>query len=367
MFGSMGLRLAHINRMRRITQTLVKHGIVQLLEGATGGIDAARAGRRLAQALDELGPTFVKLGQVLSTREDMLPAAFVRELAQLQDRATPFSARVARAQIEAALGSAIVARFARFDDQPLAAGSIAQIHRARTLPGDDAVVTGRPPEIERTVEEDIERLEARPGQLVRRFPEAARHDPLGFVKEFARGLRAELDFTREAASLTKMREAVGGAALVPRAHTELSSSSVLTMDFIEGSKVSLLTDPAARKLAARRVVACFTDQYLRGELFHADPHAGHLLWQPGGGLAMLDLGAVGAIDPAMRKALRHMAAAAVARNQTALARALLTMVHTPENLDRPAVERDLGKLVSAILSAPLGDVPVSRLVRDVFA
>jgi ubiquinone biosynthesis protein len=140
MFGSMGLRLAHINRMRRITQTLVRHGIVQLLEGATSGIDAARAGRRLAQALDELGPTFVKLGQVLSTREDMLPAAFVRELAQLQDRSTPFATRVARAQIEAALGSEIVARFSRFDDQPLAAGSIAQIHRARTLAGDEVVV-----------------------------------------------------------------------------------------------------------------------------------------------------------------------------------------------------------------------------------
>jgi ubiquinone biosynthesis protein len=367
MFGFMGLRLAHINRMRRITQTLVRHGIVQLLEGATSGIDAARAGRRLAQALDELGPTFVKLGQVLSTREDMLPAAFVRELAQLQDRATPFHAKVARAQIEASLGSEIVARFARFDDQPLAAGSIAQIHRARTISGDEVVVKVRRPEIERTVEEDIELLEALADQLVRRFPEAARHDPMGFVKEFARGLRAELDFTREAASLTKMREAVGGAALVPRAHLELSSVSVLTMDFIEGSKVSLLTDPAARKVAARRVVACFTDQYLRGELFHADPHAGNLLWQPGGGLAMLDLGAVGAIDPAMRKALRQMAAAAVTRNQTGLARALLTMVHTPANLDRPAVERDLGKLVSAVLGAPLGDVPVSRLVRDVFA
>src|SRR5262245_53551921 len=171
MFGSMGLRLAHINRMRRITQTLVRHGIVQLLEGATSGIDMARAGRRLAQALDELGPTFVKLGQVLATREDMLPPAFVRELAQLQDRATPFSPKVARAQIEAVLGSPIVARFSRFDDQPLAAGSIAQIHRAVTLAGDEVVVKVRRPEIERTVEEDIELLEALAEQLVRRFPE----------------------------------------------------------------------------------------------------------------------------------------------------------------------------------------------------
>jgi hypothetical protein len=115
------------------------------------------------------------------------------------------------------------------------------------------------------------------------------------------------------------------------------------------------------------VVACFTDQYLRGELFHADPHAGNILWTADGQLALLDLGAVGAIDEGMRRSLRLLAAAAVSRNERALARALLGMVHTPADLDRTAVERDLGALVVGMLNAPLGDVAVSRLVGDVFA
>ncbi len=361
------LKLTHLNRMRRITQTLVRHGLLGLLDGATGGLDAARAGRRLARALDELGPTFVKIGQVLSTREDMLPPAFARELATLQDRAAPFDVRVARAQVESSLGAPIAKCFGRFDEQPLAAGSIAQIHRARTLAGDEVVVKIRRPGIRNSVAEDVELLEALAEQLIKRFPGAAQHDPVGFVREFARGLTAELDFAREADSLRQMRRVVGRAAHVPRVYAELSKAGVLTMEYVEGKKVSSLAGDELRVGAARRVVACFTDQYLRGDLFHADPHAGNILWREQGGLALLDLGAVGMIDAPMRRSLRQLAIAALRRDEVGLARALLTMVHAPADLDRGAVERDLGRMVIGLLGGPLGDVPVSRLVRDVFA
>jgi ubiquinone biosynthesis protein len=361
----MRLQLNHLDRMRRITLVLVRHGLAGVLEGGMLKLDE-RTGRRLARAFEDLGPTFVKLGQVLATREDLFPLSFVRALAELQDRCTPVPAAAAREAIEEGLGRSINTLFARFDDRPLAAGSIAQVHRARLHDGQEVVVKVRRPGIDRTIADDLE-LVALAADYLCRVPALAAHDPVGLAREFARGLHEELDFNRECSTLCAFDGHVAARAFAPRAITTHSGQTVLTMSFELGIRVSALDDVEQRRLAARRMVAAFSEQMLIGDRFHADPHGGNLLWDAERGLVLLDLGAVGQIDASLRRSLRGLAAAALARDGAALASALLELVDAPASLDRAAYERDLGALLERAVLAPLGKSPVSAMIGEGFA
>jgi ubiquinone biosynthesis protein len=365
-------RLAELDRLRRITQVLVRHGILGLVDRwlTSGGGDRevadARLGRRLRAALAELGPTFVKLGQVLATREDLVPRAMAEELAQLEREARPFSVAVARHRIERALGRSIEQAFSHFDDTPLAAGSIAQIHRATTLAGQAVVIKVRRPGIRRLVEDDLALLSTLAGHAAQRWPALGRHDPVGFVTELGRGLRRELDLGAEAEALGAMAQALGPSVLVPKPVAELSTPDVLTMEYVAGTGVRALAGPAAQRGAARRIATAFAAQYLGADLFHADPHAGNLLIDERGRLVLLDLGAIGQLGPAVRRDLIALAAAGATGRGELMARALLGMVHVPPGFDRRAYEQSLGPLLVTMIGRPLGGVRIGDAIREVF-
>lgn len=361
--------MSTFQRTGQIVQVLVRHGVLALLDpfGRTDKSKSARLGRRLARALDDLGPTFIKLGQALATREDLLPEGIARELSQLQNQATPISVAEARACIESSLGKPVSQLFASFDDRPLAAGSIAQVHRARTFAGDDVVVKVRRPGIDRTIAADLQLIEGAAQWLSERFPELERHDAVGVAREFGRGLREELDLAREAQAIQEMRGLLRGCAHVPRVFLSLSSEAVLTLEFISGRRVSDVTDANERKWLARQIVASFTTQFLRGTMFHGDPHAGNLVCRPDGRLSMLDFGAVGRIDPPSRRALTRLALAAARGRPDAMATALLDMVHAPPDLSRDSYQHDVGKLLAEVSGRPLGEVNVAALMNQVFA
>jgi ubiquinone biosynthesis protein len=359
------LNLGQIDRMRRIVQVFLRAGVAELLDPRGRG--DARLGRRLAAALADLGPTFVKLGQVLATREDLIPPGVARELAALEDRSPPFSAAAARRRIQSALGAPVEVVFARFDDEPLAAGSIAQIHRARTHAGVEVVVKVRRPGIRRVVEDDLALLAALAARVAARSPAVARHDPVGFVAELGKGLRRELDLAAEARALAAMATLLPRSSRVPRVYPTLSSGDVLTMEFVAGRRVRDLDDPALRRATARRLAACFAQQWLRGDLFHADPHAGNLMVGARGELVLLDLGAVGTLGARERGDLLRLAAAAAARRGDRMAGALLGMVHAPADLDRAAYERDMGRLCEQLTGRPMGEVRVGEAVQEAFA
>lgn len=361
--------MSNFQRTGQIVQVFVRHGVLALLDpfGRTDKSTSARLGRRLARALDDLGPTFVKLGQALATREDLLPADMARELSQLQNQATPISVTEVRACIERGLGKPLSQLFASFEDRPLAAGSIAQVHRARTFEGDDVVVKVRRPGIERTIVADLQLIEGAAQWLSERFPELARHDPVAVAREFGRGLREELDLGREAQAIQEMRGLLRGCAHLPRVFLSSSSDSVLTLEFIGGRKVSDVTDAKERKWLAHQIVASFTTQFLRGTMFHGDPHAGNLVCRPDGQLSMLDFGAVGRIDRPSRRALTRLAIAAARGRPDAMANALLDMVHAPPDLSRESYQRDVGKLLTEVAGRPLGEISVAALMNEVFA
>jgi ubiquinone biosynthesis protein len=371
-------QLATLDRLRRIAQTFVRHGLLGLVDqiglgdGSLVGrhppeeLAAARFGRRLSRALNDLGPTFIKLGQFLSTREDLFPGPMARELAQLQDSAGPLPAELIKRRIAEELGRPVEQAYAWFDDEPLAAGSIAQVHRARTRSGRDVVVKVRRPGIERDIERDLVMLGTLARQAAGRSPDIARIDPVGLVEELGNTLRLELDFAREADGLRRMREVVEGTAHVPEMVPELSSSSVLTMEWVDAVKLGSPPAAADARVAARALVACFATQYLRGTLFHADPHAGNLMWTADGRLVLLDLGATGAVDASMRRMLFRLSVAAARKDGERLAEVALAMVHAPPDLDRVAYRRDLGRVLEVAVSGQLGQIRIADLIRDVF-
>ena len=372
-------QLATLDRLRRIAQTLIRHGLLGLVDQlglgdgslimrhAPDELARARYGRRLSRALNALGPTFIKLGQFLSTREDLFSPPMARELAQLQDNASALATEVIKRRIAEELGRPVEQALAWFDDKPLAAGSIAQVHRARTREGREVVIKVRRPGIERDIERDLTLLASLARRAAARSPDIARVDPVGLVEELGANLRLELDFAREADCLRHMREVVSGTAHVPEVVGELSTAAVLTMEWVDAVKVSSPQVSAHARAAARALVGCFATQYLRGTMFHADPHAGNLLWTADGRLVLLDLGATGKVDDAMRRMLFRLSVAAARKDAEKLAEVALAMVHAPPDIDRAAYRRDLGAALEKAISGRLGQVRIAELIRDVFA
>lgn len=370
-------RLASLNRFRQIVQALVRHGLYGLVDQLgladralvavpqKGEKTAARFGRRLSLALNDLGPTFVKLGQILSTREDMFPKATVQELKQLQDNAGPVPIRAVRAAIEKELGAPVEELFQEFSDVPMAAASIAQVHRARTHRGEEVVVKVRRPGIEKTIAKDIELLLSLAEMAAKRVADIGRHDPVGFVVEFGEALTQELDFHKEAQTLGRMSTALRGTAHVPAVIGDRSSKGVLTLEYVAGRKITEVSGKA-RQAAARHVVTCFVTQLLRSNLFHADPHAGNLMWRPVGDLALLDLGSVGHLDGRMRRTLGRLSAAALRRDGRRFAQVLLHMAHHPPEFDKGAYLNEVGAFLSEVLADPVTKADPQLLVAHAF-
>lgn len=325
---------------------------------------------RLRLALEELGPAFVKLGQVLSTRHDLLPPDFSRELAKLQDTVAPFAGPEARAIIEAQFGRPIAALFRHFDETPLASGSIAQVHRAVTLDGDEVVVKVRRPHVETTLLLDLEVM-ADLARLMERFVEGARVlEPVAVVREFARVFRRELDFRAEAGHMQRFAALFAGdpRVAVPRLYPDLTGERVLTMEYVTGTKVSdteaLRAQGADLQEIARRGAELVLEQVLTHGFYHADPHPGNLLIRPGNVICFLDYGMVGVLTLRYREELGNLIMGFVSRDERQIASAGFRLSgHTDyDRVDR--VEADVANLLEENLYRPLKDIQVGRLLNE---
>jgi hypothetical protein len=287
------LNLQDLNRLRQITTIAARHGFADLLDRAgvfrlIGRRDpveqapetrAASTARRFRRMLEELGPTFVKLGQVLSTRADLLPGEFVTELRLLQDSVTPIPLDAVRAQIQAGLGRSPEEAFASIEPQPLAAASIAQVHRATTLEGDPVVVKVQRPGIQAQISSDLHVLRALAKLLEAVVEETGIYSPVGIVEEFDRAIREELDFVHEAENVHAFEEThrQRKGIRIPRVLDELSSGTVLTLEYFGGTKLLEAQLAPERRTELAHVVldTAFRQLFVDG-LFHADPHPGKL-------------------------------------------------------------------------------------------
>ncbi|HVK24067.1 MAG TPA: AarF/UbiB family protein, partial [Actinokineospora sp.] len=363
-------RWSRARRYTKITAIAFRHGLGPYLTGrGRGGEHRARLARSLRQALEEGGVTFVKLGQVLSTRSDLLPVEFIDELSVLQDRVAPVPAADIDAALRAEFGAAPAEVFAEFDPVPLASASIAQVHRAKLRSGADAVVKIQRPNVRSTVERDLDIIHRLAQTLQARTAWARSLGIVGLAEGFATALLEELDFRVEARNLAAVAAASGGhapdaAVRLPIVHGELSSERVLVMERLDGvalGKVTTVPDPQG---TARLLLHSLLRQVMEHGVFHADPHPGNVLLLTDGRLGLLDFGSVGRLDSTLRDGLRELLLAIDRADPAALRDGLLAVVDRPEEIDERRLERALGTFMAAHLSH--GSGPDIAMFTDLF-
>ena len=376
----------HLQRYRQILTVLFKYGFGELvdrmnvahyLETGLQLVSKRRRERmerltrseRVRLAVEELGPTFIKLAQVLSTRPDLIPVEFTQELAKLQDQVPPFPFEQARQIVEEDLKAPLEEKFPHFERTPLAAASIAQVHRARLADGQETVVKVQRPGIARLIEVDVEILYHLATLMERHIVELGIQRPTALVEEFARTLEKEIDFTVEANHMERFsrqfREKPG--IYIPRVYRPLSTRRVLTMEYIQGIKISDLNALEAagldRKLLAARGAEIILEQVLRFGFFHGDPHPGNLFILPGNLICYLDFGMMGSVDRQAREDFADLIFAYFGRDEKKVAQVLLRVMEYDEEPNRRALEKDLADFLEGVLYPPLKKNPISSLLK----
>jgi ubiquinone biosynthesis protein len=337
-----------------------------------GPVDIARltAAERMRLALEELGPTFVKLGQLLSTRPDVIPASFVQEFEKLQDHVPSFSFAELTAQVEHELKGPITDFYADIDPESLAAASIAQVHRARLLTGEEVVIKVRRPGVVELVEADIGALMSLAQLAERHVSGSEIYDPVGLVREFARTIRREMDFTREGHTIEKFRDNFAQTKWMyfPRVYWPQSARGVLTLEYVDGIKVSdlgrLERGGLDRKVIAQRGADAFLEMVLKHGFFHGDTHPGNVMILPDNIICLLDYGIVGRLDEELRTFLSDILLAIVNRDMDQVISLLLFAGDISDNLDVRALKRDLSNFIDSYYEIPLKEIEVGRMLME---
>ena len=359
-------RLSRSGRYLEILRIAWRHGLSRFLRGrrhlALGSVAERRdLARSLRRALEDGGVTFVKLGQQLSTRQDLLPPEFVEELSLLQDQAAPVRWELAAERIRTEIGHDLGKTFVEIDEQPLASASVAQVHAARLTTGECVVVKVQRPDIEHDVERDLDIL-VRLASVLDARTEWGRSIGLRDLADgFAAALTEELDFTVERDNMRGVAAALdradGDGIRVPTPAPGLCTPRVLVMDRLDGVPLTGAEQTLARLGPHRRAELAGTlletvmDQLLESGIFHVDLHPGNVLVADDGTLGMLDLGSVGRLGAQTRRAMGQFLAGVGTGDSMAAADALLDLVERPEEIDERALEQAIGVLILRYTSA----------------
>lgn len=323
------------------------------------------------RTLEQLGPTFIKFGQLLSTRSDLLPPSYVSELAKLQDSAPPVDHETIHRLIREELGSDPDRVFASFENAPLASASIGQAHAAVLHDGTDVVVKVRREGVVEQIEEDLEILANITRYADRNWTFMENYNIVAFVDQFSDSLRAEVDYNREGRNAERMADNFDGDPVlhVPRVFWEFTTARVLTEERIVGAKISALAEldrtGVDRSRLAHDATRLILDMLFRDGFFHADPHPGNLLIEPGGTIGLIDFGMVGEIDDRLRRALVHLVIAAARGDTDRMAGMLLQVAPSKGRVHRKALSRDLAKILKLIDERALADISMSDILTRI--
>nr|NLD41000.1 AarF/ABC1/UbiB kinase family protein [Actinomycetales bacterium] len=356
LFFGWGRRWRRFNRYLQILFIFAKNGLTSQLrgfrapdEGADGGHEVARS---LRIALDECGITFIKAGQTLSTRADLIPKAFVDELSKLQTTAEPVSWEDWKGALESCIGAPIESVFASVEEVPLAAASGAQVHVATLLDGREVVVKVQRPHAGRIAELDLDILLRMCRMLHRNAPWARRMGLLKLAEGFAASIREELDYREEVDNMAAMRRSLDRRGVrIPTVERELCSSKNIVMERFDGrpvSRASFISDLSReqRQKSAQTLMEAVLDQIVNDGIFHADLHPGNVCIWPDGTVGLLDFGSVGRLDAASRRALARLLWAIDADDPVMATDSLLGLVDAPKDLDERRLTREIGGLLA---------------------
>lgn len=373
-------RYAHLQRLRTIANTLARHGFGYFIDQlglstflsrrAKGERFHLSRGERLRQALEELGPTFVKLGQFLSTRPDLLPRDVINELARLQDEVAPFSTEEVCEILGAELGEGWEEVFVSFEPEPLAAASIGQVHRASLPGGQKVIVKVQRPEVARIIHTDLEILHYIAQVAQRHSVYGKIYDFVAMVEEFSRALKQELDYTAEGRNADRLRQLLAEEenVYIPRVFWEYTTSRVLTMEFVDAVKLNEIEEILRRgyntKRIANNLLRAFYRQVLVEGFFHGDPHPGNLAVLPGEKIVFMDFGLMGTLSEEHRREAIRLVLGLVRRRSQEVIQAMINLGTVPADLDFKALRREIDSLRDKYSHARLKDIKLGVAINE---
>ena len=375
---STSLKLAHVGRYKDIALLLMKYGHSDVVTEA-GWDEHARdpnhavvpaKADELATDLETMGPTFVKLGQLLSSRSDLLPPPYIDALARLQDNVKPFPFSDVERIVTEELGARISKAFQMFDEEPVAAASLGQVHRAVLHDGKAVVVKVQRPDIKKQVFEDLEALAEIAAVLDRRTKIGKRYHFSDMIAEFRKTLLTELDYRREAHHLTTLADNLAEfeRLVVPRPVPDYCTTRVLTMDYIEGSKVNSLSPVVLVEIdgdaLAEELFRAYLKQIFIDGFFHADPHPGNVFITSEGELALLDLGMVARLSPRMQEQLLQMVLAISEGRADDVGDVAIKIGETTPEFQEKQFRQRVEDVVAQTQDATLGELQVGRVFLD---
>ena len=376
---ALSLHPERLKRYKDVARLLFKYGRGDLVTRA--GLDEALTGEsltpeadakpeELAADLERLGPAFIKLGQVLSTRADLLPAAYLDALGRLQDRVEPFSFAEVERVVQDDLGVRLSKGFARFDVEPIAAASLGQVHRAELRDGRRVAVKVQRPNIREGLAVDLATMEDIAGFLDQHTSAGQQFDFVEMVAEFRRTLAQELDYQREASNLLRIAGNLASfqRIVVPAPIQDYTSSRVLTMELVEGQKITSITPLLRQDFdasgLARELFRAYLHQIIVDGFFHADPHPGNVLLTSDHRIALIDLGMVSRLSPGRQDQLLKLLLAVSEANGDRAATLAVEIGVARTGMDQSALRKDIQELVSSYSDVPLADLHVGRVMME---
>jgi ubiquinone biosynthesis protein len=385
--GVIGRTYRHLNRYRQILTILFKFGFGDLLEmlkidqyievglqmiskKRLVRIERLTKPQGLRMAFEELGPTYIKLGQILSTRPDLIPLEFIQELSKLQDHVPPFPFEQVRKVIDSELGRPLEDLFDQLDEEPLASASIGQVHRAALKDGESVAVKFQRPGIRKIIEVDLEIMLHLATLAERHIEELALHRPIKIVEEFARTLEKEIDYQIEASNMERAARHFldDPHVYIPKVFRETTTSRVLTTEFIDGIKISNIEALEAAGLDRRIITARGADlvlkQIFEHGFFHADPHPGNIFALPNNVICLIDFGIAGVVDRQTRDDFVDLIDSIVNRNEIRASQVLLKLTSWEEEPDRRRLEREVADFMGRHLYKPLKDIELGKLLHQ---
>ncbi|AIE61642.1 ABC1 kinase family protein [Bacillus methanolicus] len=383
----LGRRMKHAQRYQEIINAFLRNGLGYIVKdlglsevlpipikkvNANADLNPRRIGGRVRSCLQELGPTFIKMGQIASTRRDLIPEYITQELEKLQDRVPPFSFDQVRQIIEEELGESIETIFDEFHETPLAAASIGQVHYARLYSKESVAVKIQRPNIRNVIETDLEILEDLARLMELRMDWAKRCQLRDMIEEFAKSLRTELDYRTEGRNAEKIANQFTGNSTIciPKIYWDYSTKKVLTMGYIEGVRVNDLKKMGEkgynRKVIAERLAQSFFHQILIEGFFHGDPHPGNVLVLPGEVIALLDFGMMGRLNHDMKYQFASLVISLKRGNTDGIIKVVSRMGLIPEDIDMELLRQDIDDLKDKYYDVPLSQISIGEAINDLF-